>query len=205
MSSSCENIKTRTYSTFLMQCVLASIVSYASSELLLEAGFSDRLAAQKSFFTKARLLCDLGAESGQLRLQQGSLVLSLLYFSFALDKDYRFWLSNAVHLATLMGLHRDNIAKDLDPGTRKLFRRIWWMIYNRDTLLHLSGFGNVRRLHDIDFDTAELTEADWEMEDIPEQFKYILPPITRLHKVVLIENCKLSRISEYPPLTPSDS
>jgi hypothetical protein len=178
-----------------MQSILANVVPYASSQLLLEAGFSDRLAAQKSFFSKAKLLYDLGSENGQLRILQGSLMLSSLYFSFALDKDYRFWLTNAVRIAINMGLHRNSIAKDLDLPTRKLFRRIWWVLYNRDILLAVSGLDNVRRLHDRDCDTAALTEADWGEEAIPEQFKHIIPPITRLQKIYLIENCKLACIS----------
>lgn len=184
-------------SSFLLQCILANVAPYASPELLLEAGFSDRLEAQKSFFGKARLLCDLGSGIGQLQVLQGSLMLSSIHFSFGLDKDYRFWLTNAVRIATQMGLHRNGIAKDLDPGTRRLFRRIWWVLYNRDTLLAVSGLDNLRRLHDRDCDTDELTELDWgeEEETIPEQFKDILPPISLLHKVYLIENCKLARIS----------
>lgn len=186
------------FSTFLLQTILASAIPYASEELLHDCGFQDHATAQKTFFFRANLLCDMGAEKSQLRLLQGSVILSLLHFSLVMEKDYRYWLSNAVRLATKMGLHRENSGKDLDPSTRKLFRRIWWVIYNRDALLVVNGLDNLRRLHDCDFDTAELIEADWEEETIPVQYQHILPPFTDLQKIFLIESCKLSHISRQP-------
>lgn len=185
-----------TSSTFLMQAILASTVPYASHDLLRDCGFNDHHMAQKTFFNKAKLLCDIGVEKSQLRLLQGSTILSLLHFSFSMDSDYRYWLSNAVRLATKMGLHRADASKDLDDSTRKLFRRIWWVIYYRDALLVVNGLDNLRRLHDGDFDTPELTEADWNEEVIPFEFKHILPETTRVQKLFLIESCKLSRISK---------
>lgn len=185
-----------------MQCVFANVVPYAPPQLLLELGFSDRLAAQKWFFTKAKLLCDFGSETGQLRLLQGSLMLSCLHFSFALDKDYRFWFINSVRIATNIGLHRDSVAKHQDPPARRLFRRIWWVLYNRDLLLAVSGLNNVRRLNDSDFDTTDLTEDDREEELIPERFGHILSPVTPLHKIYLVENSKLARICQFLPEAP---
>jgi len=181
-------------SLFLLQAILASVASYPSLDMIKDAGFENHLVAQKTFFKRACLICDLGAESRQLRLLQGSLVLSLLNFSFAIDKDYRFWLSNSVRIATQIGLHRDNVAKDLDLSTRGLFRRLWWIIYYRDALLVSNGLNNVRRIHDSDFDTAALDISDWEEETIPDRFAHVLPSITTLQKVFLIESCKLSRI-----------
>lgn len=62
--------------------------------------------AQKSFFSKARLLYDFGCEKGQLNLIQGSILLSSFQFSFAPDKDFRFWFHNATRIALQMGFHK---------------------------------------------------------------------------------------------------
>ncbi|EXJ66163.1 uncharacterized protein A1O5_10779 [Cladophialophora psammophila CBS 110553] len=195
-----QQYKNGSYSAFLLQAILACVASYASSQLIREAGFSDHVTAQRTFFLRASLLCDLKAECQQLRLLQGSLVLSLLNFTFAIDKDYRYWLSNAVRIATQMGLHQDNVAKDLDTGTRTLFRRLWWVIYNRDALLVSSGLDNARRIHDSDFDTSELELSDWPEENITEDVADVLRPISRLQKLFLIESCahyvQTSRFSE---------
>jgi hypothetical protein len=184
------------HSMFLIQSIFANVVPYTPASLLLEAGFSDRLVAQKSFFSKAKLLYDFGCEMGQLQLLQGSLMLSSLSFQYAVDSDFRFWLSNAVRIATQMGLHRNNMARDLDSSTRKLLRRIWWVLYNRDILLTVSGLDNIRRLQDSDCDTAMLTEADWDEREIPQRFQVLLPHLPRLQKTYVVENCKLSVISE---------
>jgi len=98
--------KSGQYSSFLMQAVFASTVPYAPLQLLLDAGFADRLTAQKTFFSNAVLLYDFGCEKSQLRLLQGSLILGTSVFSYHSGKDIHYWLHNAVRIATRMGFHR---------------------------------------------------------------------------------------------------
>ncbi|CZR65931.1 uncharacterized protein PAC_15831 [Phialocephala subalpina] len=191
-----QAFRDNTYSIFLMQALLGSVVPYASSELLFRLGFSDRLTAQKSLFTKATLLYDFGFEERQLQLLQGSLLLSSLQFSITTDKDYRFWLHNAIRIATRMGLHRANIVEDLDSATYKLYRRIWWVIFTRAILLSISGVQNIRLVSSEDCDTTILTEDDWDIEVIGEGFKNSLSPITRPQKLFLIYNCRLAGIGD---------
>lgn len=93
-------------SSFLFYSILTNAVPYASPELLLEAGYIDRMAAQKEFFNRARLLYNFGCEKNQLSLLQGSLLLSSHQYSSASEKDFRFWFHNAFRIATQMGLHR---------------------------------------------------------------------------------------------------
>ncbi|EXJ74998.1 uncharacterized protein A1O5_01694 [Cladophialophora psammophila CBS 110553] len=184
------------HSSFLLQSILANAVPHAPKELLQEAGYTDRVAAQRSLYSKARLLYDIGCEKSQLHLLQGSVMLSSLSFSYAIDKDYRYWLSNAVRIATQMGLHRNYVSETLGARTKRLFRRIWWVLYNRDTLLTISGVDNLRRFNDRYCDTAPLTESDWEEDtEIPVQFRDILCPIPRLQKLFMVEYSKLSIIS----------
>ncbi|KAH8812473.1 hypothetical protein F5884DRAFT_855769 [Xylogone sp. PMI_703] len=95
-----------TFSMFVMQCILTCVTPYLAEDLLAEIGYMDRLSAQRTFFSNAQILYDLGAEKSQLCLFQGSLALTSVHFSFGLDKDCRFWLTNSVRLATQMGLHR---------------------------------------------------------------------------------------------------
>ncbi|OAG37863.1 hypothetical protein AYO21_07969 [Fonsecaea monophora] len=180
-------------SPFVLSAMLANVVPYMSLELLLEAGFSDRLAAQKSFYSKAQLLYDFCAERRPLRLLQGSLILSSLSPSFSPDRDFRYWLTNSVRLAIQMGFHREHVLKNLGPGTAKLFRRIWWTLYNRDVLLNVSGHYTVRRIRDCDFDTKSLTEDDWE-PPTAEPLDDLIPPIPRIQKLYFLEACKLSII-----------
>jgi len=183
-----------TCSTFLLQCILTSVAPYMPRQLILETGHADRFTAQRTFFSRAQLLYDLGAEKSQLCLLQGSLVLTSSFLSFGLDKDCRFWLANAVRLATQMGLHRKQIADQLDSPTRKLFTRLFWVLYNRDVLMAVAGSANVRRLNDCYCDVAEVTVDDWEEEGDIERFQHVLSPITHLQKSYLVQNTRLSRI-----------
>lgn len=101
-----QSYRSGKFSTFLMHAVLAIAALYVPKETLLASGFSDRAAAQASFFSKATLLYDFRCEKSQLRMMQGSLILSSSVFSYSLDKDFRYWFLNAVRLATKMGLHK---------------------------------------------------------------------------------------------------
>jgi hypothetical protein len=183
-----------TMSTFLLQCILTSVMPFVPSHLISAMGLADRNSAQGFFFSKARLLYDLEAEKSQLCLLQGSLMLTSSHFAFVVDKDCRFWLMNAVRLATQMGLHRRQIADQLDRPTRKLFTRLFWVLYNKDVLMAIAGRANVRRLNDYHCDVPELTVDDWEDEDDLEHFGRFISPIANLQKLYLVQNTRLSRI-----------
>ncbi|KAJ9614358.1 hypothetical protein H2200_002494 [Cladophialophora chaetospira] len=183
-----------TYSTFLLQCILTSVMPYVPYDLLSMMELPSRSSAQRFFFTKAQLLYDLEVEKSQLCLLQGSMVLTASTFAFVVDKDCRFWLINAVRLATQMGLHRKQIADQLDGPTRKLFKRVFWVLYNRDVLMAIAGRTNVRRLIDHHCDVPEMTEDDWESEDDLGRLKRFISPRSRLQKLYLVQNTKLSRI-----------
>ncbi|KAH6668275.1 fungal-specific transcription factor domain-containing protein [Halenospora varia] len=186
------------HSTFLFQAMLSNVVPYASADLVRRAGFSDHATAQKTFFKRATILNDFGVEKRQLASLQGSLLLGTQWVSFAGDKDYRFWLLNAIRIATRMGLHREHIGEDLDPATHKLFRRIWWIIYMRDVVCVVSGLENVRRISVEDCDTKPLTEEDWGDENgrVLQRYEHLLPTISRVQKLHLIEMCKLAIIGD---------
>lgn len=191
-----ESYRTNQHSPFLLQAILANVTPYVSNDLLLRAGYQDRVTAQKSLFSKAKLLYDL-YEKNQLVLLQGSIILSSLSFSYAIDKDYRYWLSNAARIATRMGLHRNHVYDRLDKRTRRLFRRIWWVLFNRDVLLVISGLDNLRRFDDIYCDTVPLTRSDWEDEiEISHDYMDMIRPISSLQMSFMVEYGKLSIISK---------
>lgn len=143
-------------SAFLLHAILAIAALYAPTETLLASGFTERSAAQESFFSKATILYDFRCERSQLRMLQGSLILSSTVFSYSLDKDFRYWHFNAVRLAVKMGLHKRyakqtvsawlgryrliqlcrDVIYDMDPVTYRLCKRIWWVVYVSDEMYH---------------------------------------------------------------------
>jgi hypothetical protein len=183
--------------TFVMQSVLASAVPHAPIEILNAAGFSDRASAQEAFFTRAKLLHDFDIEKRMLQRLQGSLILSVSHVSHYMQCDHRYWFSNATCIAARMGLHRIIRHEGANSST-KILRRIWWLMYTWDVLLSLNGMNTMRRFHDADSDVPHLVEDDWEDERLPDGQTMLLP-IARLEKLYLIQNCKLSLLSEDNP------
>lgn len=181
-------------STFLLQCIFTSTTPYMTDQMLKEIGYQDRSQAQKTLFAKAQALYDLGAERSQLCILQGSLILTSSYFSFGLDKDCRFWLSNAVRIATQMGLHRKHIGDQINQRTKKLFARVFWSMYSRDIVMTMCGRINVRAVDDRQCDVPEITLDDWEDEAEDELAEVSLPPISPIHKNYLTQSSKLAQI-----------
>ncbi|KAG4281967.1 hypothetical protein FPRO06_10871 [Fusarium proliferatum] len=157
-------------SMFTMQSILANVAAHAPEELLQRIGFNDRETAQKTFYSRAILVYDLGGETGQLNRLQGSIMLSSLSFTYAMDKDYRYWFSNACRIATQLGLHRQYISQRVDPKSKRLFRRIWWALYNRDVLMAVLGLTNLTNFDERYCDTNQLTEDDWDDTKVPDRF-----------------------------------
>ena len=186
-----------TYSIFLLQCILTSVMPFVPSPLLSRMGVVDRSSTQKLFFSKAQLLYDLDAEKSQLCLLQGSIMLTASHFSFLVDKDCRFWLINAVRLATQMGLHRRQVADQLDRPTTKLFARLFWVLYNKDVLMAIVGRANLRRINDYQCDMPELSEDDWEDNGDCRPFDRFMSPISCLQKLYLVQNTRLSQICRF--------
>jgi hypothetical protein len=92
----------------LLHAMIANTIPYVPLELITTLSFHSRTAAMKSFNSRAILLYDFSSDRprSQLELLQVSLLLGTLQFSLTADKDFRFWLHNAVRIATRMGLHK---------------------------------------------------------------------------------------------------
>lgn len=179
-------------SHLLLFAILANVVPYAPVDVLRQAGYDRKISGQHDFYLKAQLLHDFGCERSQLVILQASIVLSTFHYHFAPAKDHRVWFQNAVRLATQLGLHRQKLGNDLDSATHKLCRRIWWLLYSRDVLFSLSGFGNMRAINDDESDTLPLSDGDWGEEYISVEAATMLPPVTALQKHFFVQNCKLA-------------
>jgi hypothetical protein len=108
-----------------------------------------------------------------------------------MEKDHCYWISNTARIAVRMGLHRSTTASKFDPHSRKIYRRIWWVVPSRNTLLTLHGLDAVRRFQHGEFHTPALTKDNWGEEIISPDIEDLLPPIPELHKLFLVESCKV--------------
>lgn len=94
------------HSILLLNSVLATTIPYTDLSVIQHAGFVDRESAQKWFYSNAVRLYDFGCETSQLHRLQSCLLLGTILLSFASEKDFRYWLQNAVRIASRMGLDR---------------------------------------------------------------------------------------------------
>ncbi|RGP77145.1 cutinase transcription factor 1 beta [Fusarium longipes] len=79
-----------------------------------------------------------------------------------------------------------------DEASRKLYRRIWWILHNRDIFHFFVNTQNLRLLVTAP-PIESLTKNDWEDEDI-EKMSDFLSPTNHQQKASLIAHCELAQI-----------
>jgi hypothetical protein len=100
-----QNYRSNNCSLFLLYAVLTTASLHVSDDVLSACGFVSRSGAQESFFLRAKLLHDFAAEADTLVVLQGSIVLCMVVLKHRTDRDFYYWLYNAVRLANKIGLH----------------------------------------------------------------------------------------------------
>ncbi|KAL7943348.1 hypothetical protein V8C42DRAFT_346802 [Trichoderma barbatum] len=90
------------FSLFLMQALLSNAALYAPMSLIEACGFKARCEAIETYFSRADLLYQFGYERNQLRSLQGSVVLGMTAVTGSFDRDFRYWLHNAIRDITLL-------------------------------------------------------------------------------------------------------
>lgn len=90
----------------LLHAMLFIGSSYSSDEYLLSAGFTSRYDARLHFYSRAKLLYDLGWEADKTTIIQTLFLISFWRSDASNDKDTRHWLGAAISLAQNRGYHR---------------------------------------------------------------------------------------------------
>ncbi|KAL2432854.1 Fusaric acid cluster transcription factor FUB12 [Exophiala dermatitidis] len=180
-------------SLFLLHVILTPASLHAPADMLSACGFASRSAAQESFFSKAKVLHDFGAEDDPLLILQGSIILSMVILDHPTDRDFGYWFHNAVRLATKLDLRNVCVREDKPDKVLKLYRRIWWTLYSID-IFHV--FVNTRhsRLLENTPTIKPRTEDDWEAEDLSGALSDLLSEVTPQQKALPVVHCELSRI-----------
>lgn len=91
-------------SLFLLLVILTLSSVHAPADVLSACGFASRSVAQELFFFKAKLLHDFAAEDDQLLMLQGSIMLCMVILDHSTDRDFGYWLHNAIRLATKLDI-----------------------------------------------------------------------------------------------------
>ncbi|KAH8682908.1 fungal-specific transcription factor domain-containing protein [Tricladium varicosporioides] len=154
-------------SLLLFQAIMFAGTAFVDMDMLRRAGYSNRKAARKAFFQKARVLYDFDYEVDRVSLVQSLLLMTYWYETPDDQKDTWHWMGVAISLAHTIGLHRNPEKSNMEPNKKKLWKRIWWSCFMRDRLVAL-GMRRPTRVKDEDYDVPMLTEDDFEIEMLPE-------------------------------------
>ncbi|KAJ5519892.1 Transcription factor [Penicillium fimorum] len=162
------------YSHLLLNAIYLAATIYCSDSVIADAGFVSRYAASLTFYQRAKSLYDAGYETDAIVTIQATFLMGYWWNGILEHKDPWYWVGISVGIAQALGLHQTKSYIGLEEKDRKLWRRLWWMVYAMDINLsmlldrppHVQGrLCNVAPLSEGDFDQvsgSQETENDYE-------------------------------------------
>ncbi|KAF4455580.1 hypothetical protein F53441_2104 [Fusarium austroafricanum] len=193
-------------SPMLLHAMFLVTFILCDESLIQAAGFTDRVAARKYHYLRAKTLYDVDHETDRNILTASLLLMGFWWNGPDDQKDSWFWLGCATSCAQSLGMYRSSMASRLNPENRALRKRIWWSIYSRDR--HTAAcLGKPCRIRDEDCDIEFLTEEDFYFDD--DHNDPLIPPQKEYHTAFAIEMAKITQIlgdiviAEFSPRRPS--
>ncbi|KAI9159099.1 Acetamidase regulatory protein [Paramyrothecium foliicola] len=112
---------------------------------------------QVDFFRRAKILMDFRYEQDRMSHVQAALLLS--WYSDGQEElmaNAWHWIGLACRLALGMGMHRDTSASRLLSTSKRAWPRLWWVLFQFDTLLS-TAYGRPQAL---DVDESDIPELE---------------------------------------------
>ncbi|KAH7196500.1 fungal-specific transcription factor domain-containing protein [Fusarium flagelliforme] len=186
-----QSYKAGQASTLLLHAMFVVTYIFCEEDLIKDAGFSDRVAARKHHYLRAKTLYDVDHETDRDLLAASLHLLGFWWNGPDDQKDAWFWLGCATSYAQSLGLHRSTVTSRLSPEKRALRKRIWWSIYTRDR--HTAAcLGKPCRIRDEDCDIEPPTEADLYYDDVTDD--PLIPPQNEHQTAFFLEMRKAAEI-----------
>ena len=140
-------------------CFLAA--TFCPLHILYRCGFQGRRQARWSFYSKAKVLFDVGYEENKIVLLQVSIMMS--FWGGGPNNYWNFysWISTAVTIAETLGCHRSMAGANVKPLDRSLLKRLWRVLIIRDTGC-AALVGRPFRINLDHSDSEPLTSADFQ-------------------------------------------
>ncbi|CAI7585102.1 unnamed protein product [Penicillium crustosum] len=163
------------FSHLLLNAIYVAATVYCSDSVIADAGFVSRYAASLTFYRRAKALYDAGYETDAIVTIQATFLMCHWWNGLLEHKDPWYWVGISVGMAQALGLHQAKSYIRLEEKDRKLWRRLWWMIYAMDINLsmlhdrppHVQGrLCNVPLLSEADFEQVESEETGTSLEDL---------------------------------------
>ncbi|KAL6850586.1 hypothetical protein ACO1O0_007710 [Amphichorda felina] len=132
-----------------------------------------RTASKAVFFRRAKALFDARFERNRDTVVQAALLLS---WHADGPEDVAanawFWVGVAMRTATGLGMHRDADASTVVAHNKRMWRRVWWLLFRCDVLLALQ-YGRPRSVRLEDCDVKPLREDDFVDCGLGTQVEYV--------------------------------
>ncbi|KAL2801554.1 hypothetical protein BJX63DRAFT_438715 [Aspergillus granulosus] len=176
--------RSETISLFFLQALFFRSCSFIDPLAIQDAGYSDVMHAQDTFYRRAKLLFDLNAEHRHLPKAQGAVLLS--YYDSPLDsRAGSQWLSAAIQSAMTIQAHRADLEVGKETAEMKGRKRLWTSICLRDCVVALSLRDPLK--------VVPVTLSYSVMEDLESSTVYD-PSITKVLAQLFHMNCQLSAL-----------
>ncbi|KAL1901642.1 Transcriptional activator of fatty acid utilization [Ceratocystis pirilliformis] len=159
-------------SLFLLQSVLLAGSRVCTNRQLLDANGSATPAAL-TFYKRAKALYDANYEDDRVTIVQ-SLVLMGWYWEGPEDvtKNVFYWTNMAVTVAQGSGMHRNVENSQLSKADKRLWKRVWWVLFSRDRSVAVA-LGRPVRINLDDSDVPMLVADDFieDEDNAPSDYK----------------------------------
>ncbi|TPX10380.1 uncharacterized protein E0L32_008599 [Thyridium curvatum] len=147
-------------SLLVLNAVLLIAISICDKATLRAAGFQDqRYSGRAIFYSQAHALHNADLEPEKISTLVGMFFMSFWWGGPDEVKDSFHWLGVAANLAQALGLHRSTRNSGMDAATTRRWKRIWWAIRTRDTLVS-GSIGRPQHINGNDCDVEVLEESD---------------------------------------------
>lgn len=133
-----------------------------------------RMSAKALFFRRAKGLFDARFERNRDTIVQAALLLS---WHTDGPEDVAanawFWIGVAMRTATGLGMHRDADGSTVVPHNKRMWRRVWWLLFQCDVLLSLQ-YGRPRSIRLEECDVKALQPEDFQDCGAKTQVSYVM-------------------------------
>ncbi|KAK9248777.1 fungal-specific transcription factor domain-containing protein [Lipomyces tetrasporus] len=177
-------------SLLLLQSILLAGTRVCRNPALMDQNGSADLASL-TLYKRAKALYDANYEDDRVSIVQ-SLVLLGWWWEGPEDvtKNVFYWTRVALCVAQGFGLHRSVENSQLSVVDKRLWKRLWWVLFSRDRNVAIA-LGRPVLINTEDTDVPMLVEEDFIEEEGPGPYEY---PPNRLHVQYFIQSLKLSEI-----------
>lgn len=127
-------------SVVLLRCIFFVASIHCEMKLLHDLGYTSRIEAEDDLFRKARLAFNSDLERDNLILLYCSYLLHYWSGRPTSFQDSLWWLAGTIRCAQSFGMHRSMGMIKVTEQRRRLWRKIWWLLYVRIMSNYLSTF-----------------------------------------------------------------